>query len=169
MQEFLKTHCRSDLDKEFCDIGNICYLFTQIIGFTAILPQIHQIWMYQSVDALHILWPTTLVTASLTQAFYVFALEKRTFFKISAVYFPVIYTLFLIEFWLFSRKNGQKKLLYAALCIILWASILTLELTVSFPDGASKLEWITVVVYSIKILPQVNLTAISLDCTRFIQ
>ena len=124
-----------------------------MIGFAAILPQIHQIWMYQSVDALHILWPTLLFTSSLTSVFYVFDFEKRAFFKASAVYFPIVYFLFLAEFWIFNKKNPQKRLLFTAVIAIVWACILVVELTV--PDGPMKLQWVNVILYSIKILPQV--------------
>lgn len=151
---FLKTHCRADLPARICDLGNVFALFWQIIGFTAILPQIHMIWTSQSVDAVHVLWPTILVTASLANAFFVFSVEKRAFFKVAAVYYPIIYLVFLIEFWLLTKKDSQKKLLYAAICIIIWASLLTIELTVPFSDGAKKLNWISVVFYSLKIIPQ---------------
>ncbi|XP_066919394.1 uncharacterized protein [Clytia hemisphaerica] len=155
MESFLKTHCRDDIPYGYCNIGNICYLFTQLIGFAAILPQIHQIWMYQSVDALHILWPTLLFTSSLTAVFYVFDFEKRAFFKASAVYFPIVYFLFLAEFWIFNKKNPQKRLLFTAVIAIVWACILVVELTV--PDGPMKLQWVNVILYSIKILPQLML------------
>ena len=153
---FLKTYCRADLSFRYCDLGNIFALFWQIIGFTAVLPQIHQIWAFQTVDAVHVLWPTILVTSSLANAFYVFSVEKRSFFKLAAVYYPIIYMIFLIEFWLLTKKSAQKKLLYAAICIIVWASLLTIELTVSFSDGAKKLNWISIVFYSLKIVPQVS-------------
>lgn len=167
MESFLKTHCREDIPYDYCNIGNICYLFTQLIGFAAILPQIHQIWMYQSVDALHILWPTLLFTSSLTQVFYVFDFERRAFFKASAVYFPVVYFLFLTEFWIFNKKNPQKRLLFTAVIAIVWACLLVVELTV--PDGPLKLRWVTVVLYSIKILPQVCLLILwILDTSSFI-
>ena len=102
------------------------------------------------------LWPTILLTASLANSFYVFSVEKRTFFKLAAVYYPIVYLIFLIEFWLLTKKSAQKKLLYAAVCTIMWASLLTIELTVSYADGAKKLNWISIVFYSVKIVPQVN-------------
>ena len=154
---FWKAYCRNDLSYRYCDLGNTFSLFWQIIGFTAILPQIHLVWGIQSVDAVHVFWPTILVTAALANTFYVFSVEKRVFFKLAAVYYPIIYVVFLIEIWLLTKKNAQKKLLYAAICIIVWASILTIELTVSFTDGAKKLNWISIVLYSMKIIPQVRL------------
>ena len=156
MSSFFKRNCRNDWDNHYCDLGNVCALFAQIIGFTAVLPQIHQIWTFQSVDALQILWPTSLATASLTNAFYIFATEERAIFKILAVYYPVIYMIFLLEFWFFTKNSSQKKLSFAALCIIIWGCLLTIELTVSLPDGPQRLEWITIVLYSVKVLPQVS-------------
>lgn len=156
MTSFLKIHCRNEWSVHICDIGNICSLFADLIGFSSLLPQIYQTWNYKSVEAMHVLWPTALFTASLANTFYIFATEKRAFFKISAVYFPIVYMLFLSEFWFYTKKNPIKKLSYAAVCVIFWACLLTIELTVSFPDGSKKLEWITVVVFSINIIPQVG-------------
>jgi len=154
MTSFLKIHCHNEWSVHICDIGNICSLFADLIGFSSLLPQIYQTWNYKSVEAMPVLWPTALFTASLANTFYIFATEKRAFFKISAVYFPIVYMLFLSEFWFYTKKNPIKKLSYAAVCVIFWACLLTIELTVSFPDGSKKLEWITVVVFSINIIPQ---------------
>ncbi|XP_057313704.1 uncharacterized protein LOC130655019 [Hydractinia symbiolongicarpus] len=157
MGSFFKTNCRNEWSDHYCDLGNICALFSKIIGFTAILPQIYQIWNYQSVDALHVLWPTALVTAAISNAFFIFATEDRSFFKITAIYNPILYMIFVIEFWIFTNKNAQRKMSYAAMCIILWASLLTIELTVNSLNGPKQLEWISVVIYSVKVLPQMIL------------
>ena len=55
------------------------------------------------------LWPTILLTAALANSFYVFSVEKRTFFKLAAVYYPIVYLIFLLEFWLLTKKSAQKK------------------------------------------------------------
>jgi len=154
---FLQTDCRSDLPPHICDLGNVFAVFWQLIGFTAILPQIHLIWQYQSVRAVHVLWPTMLFTASLAYAFNVFAVERRLFFKLAAVYYPIVYFILLVEFWLLTKKSAQKKLLYAAVCTILWACLLTIGLTVNFSDGVQRLNWISIVFYSVKIIPQLLL------------
>lgn len=165
---FWKTYCRDDLSFRYCDLGNIFSVFWQIIGFTAILPQIHLVWATQTVEAVHVLWPTILMTAALSNTFYVFSVDDRAFFKLASVYYPIIYVIFLVEIWLLTKKNAQKKLLYAAVCIILWASLLTIELTVSFSDGAKKLNWVSIVLYSIKIVPQVSCNMI-FECMVFLE
>lgn len=163
MSSFLKTNCRVDTADLICDIGNIAAIFANLIGCAYILPQIYQIWNYKSVEAVHVLWPTALFTASLANTFYVFATETRVFFKISSVYYPIVNLIFLSEFWFYTKKSAQRKLSYGAICVIVWACLLTIELTVSLPKDSRKLEWIVVIVFSINLVPQVSHTLFSMS------
>ena len=154
---FFKTYCRDDLPIEYCDFGNICSLFHALLGFTVILPQIHYTWTMRSVERLHVLWPTFALTCYLVDTFWTFEMDDRSFFKVTAIYYPVIYALFLAEFWVFSKRNAMLKLSFLAGCGIIWASIITIEVAVSRRDSVLKMVWISTVFSSIKILPQVSL------------
>lgn len=78
--------------------------------------------------------------------------------KVNAVYMPVLELTILLQFLLFHKLAWRRKLLFLASCLLLWGTIVELELCLPHP-ATENLEWIAIVLWSVETFPQVVLNA----------
>ena len=149
----LYDNCRKSLPKLACGFANVCGYFSCTIWFVVLAPQIWKNWKRRSVEGLSILWATANFTASLVNCFFAFSIELPVFIRVSAVYMPILEVTILLQFWFYSKHSVQRKVSYGAVCFLIWAAVISLEIFVT--DAKEKVQWLAIVLWSIESFPQV--------------
>ena len=108
----------------------------------------------QSVVGLSFLWAVANFTASLVNLFFLrFPLNYPSMY-VSAVYQPVLEFTILLQF-LTSHKPVTTRLLTLLACLLVWGTIVELEL--NLPKSRGKIQWIAIALWSIETFPQITL------------
>ena len=149
----LYHNCRKSMPKAGCGFANVCGYISCTIWFVVLVPQIWKNWKLRSVEGLSILWATANFTASLVNFFFAFSIELPVYIKISAVYMPVLEFIILLQFCFFWKHSVLKKVFYGAVCFLIWAAVISMELFVT--DARDKVQWLAIVLWSIESFPQV--------------
>lgn len=137
-----------------CVGANIAGLCSTALWFTVLLPQVLKNFHRRSVSGLSFLWGVANFTASLVNLFFVFSIELPLYSRISAVYMPVLELIILGQFMIFSLKPLTTRLLALLVCLLVWGTIIELEL--NLPKSKDKIQWIAIVLWSIETFPQVR-------------
>ena len=165
----LYHNCRKSWPKVDCGFANVCGYISCTIWFVVLVPQIWKNWKRRSVEGLSILWATANFTASLVNCFFAFSIELPVFIKISAVYMPILEFIILLQFSFFWKHSVQMKIFYGAVCLLIWAAVISLEIFVT--GSKEKVQWLAIVLWSIESFPQVcsvklvKLMASFVECT----
>ena len=149
----LYHNCRKSMPKAGCGFANVCGYISCTIWFVVLVPQIWKNWKLRSVEGLSILWATANFTASLVNFFFAFSIELPVYIKISAVYMPVLEFIILLQFCFFWKHSVLKKVFNGAVCFLIWAAVISMELFVT--DARDKVQWLAIVLWSIESFPQV--------------
>ena len=150
----LYNDCRETWPKSVCAFANICGYISTTIWFAVLVPQICKNFKRRSVEGLSILWATANFTGSVVNGFFAFSVVPLpVYIKISAVYMPVLEFSILVQFCLYSKHPVRWRFFYGVVCLLIWISIITLELSVK--NAAGKVQWIAIVLWSIESFPQV--------------
>ena len=149
----LYDNCRKSWPKFACGFANVCGDISCAIWFFVLAPQILKNWKRRSVEGLSILWATANFTASLVNFFFAFSIELPVYIRVSAVYMPILEVIILLQFWFYSKHSVQRKVAYGAVCLLIWAAVISLEISV--PDAKEKVQWLAIVLWSIESFPQV--------------
>ncbi|XP_066018893.1 uncharacterized protein [Pocillopora verrucosa] len=151
----LYGNCRKTWPKAWCAFANICGDISCAIWFVVLVPQIWKNWKRRSVEGLSILWATANFTASLANVFFAFSVALPVYIKILAVYMPILESIILLQFLLYSKHTMRMKLSYGACCFLIWIAVISLDLSVA--DAAEKVQWLAIVLWSIESFPQIIL------------
>ena len=151
----LEHNCDGDFSLNLCYVANICGLISTGVWFIVLLPQVMKNYWRRSVVGLSFLWALANFTASLVNLFFVFTVEVPLYMKISAVYMPILELTILTQFFIFHNQIFRRKLLILIVCLLLWGTIVELELTL--PQSRGDLEWIAIVLWCIESFPQIML------------
>ena len=155
----LYSNCRQELSRGVCGLANVSAFCGTSIWLVTFLPQIWQNWRRHSVQGLSILWATALFTASLVNAFFVFHNIAPVYFRVAAVYMPIVQLCLLLQFWMYSsRYSILLKLYYGGGCCLLWAAFVTVEL--ADKQSHTNVQWLAIVLWSIGTFPQVRIIRI---------
>ena len=152
-----RSHCASTLAVSACDVATLCDFLAATAFVLALVPQLHKNSYIKSVVGLSILWAAALFTANLVDCFYIFEIKRNIYFKIASIICCVTAFGILMQFWMFSKQNINFKLTFSGSCFIVWGAILATELAVPKPEASLTFEWIGLVLFSIDLLPQVNI------------
>lgn len=123
-----------------------------------LVPQVAKNFWQRSVAGLSFLWALANFTASLVNLFFAFTIPLPLYSKVSAVYMPVLELTILLQFLLFHKLLLRRKLLFLVVCLLLWGTIVELELCLPYP-ATDDLEWIAIVLWSVETFPQIVLNA----------
>ena len=150
----LYENCRKTWPKAWCAFGNVCGYISCLIWLFVLFPQIRKNRKRGSVEGLSILWATANFTASLANVFFAFSVALPVYIKILAVYMPILESIILLQFLLYSKHTMRMKLSYGACCFLIWIAVISLDLSVA--DAAEKVQWLAIVLWSIESFPQVG-------------
>ena len=150
----LYENCRKTWPKAWCAFANVCGYISCLIWLFVLFPQIRKNRKRGSVEGLSILWATANFTASLANVFFAFSVALPVYIKILAVYMPILESIILLQFLLYSKHTMQMKLSYGACCFLIWIAVISLDLSVA--DAAEKVQWLAIVLWSIESFPQVG-------------
>ena len=150
----LYENCRKTWPKAWCAFGNVCGDISCAIWLFVLFPQIRKNRKRRSVEGLSILWATANFTASLANVFFAFSVALPVYIKILAVYMPILESIILLQFLLYSKHTMRMKLSYGACCFLIWIAVISLDLSVA--DAAEKVQWLAIVLWSIESFPQVG-------------
>ena len=150
----LYENCRRTWPKAWCAFANVCGYISCAIWLFVLFPQPCKNRKRGSVEGLSILWATANFTASLANVFFAFSVALPVYIKILAVYMPILESIILLQFLLYSKHTMQMKLSYGACCFLIWIAVISLDLSVA--DAAEKVQWLAIVLWSIELFPQVG-------------
>ena len=137
-----------------CYVANIAGLVSTAMWFIVLFPQVLKNWYRKSVKGLSFLWAVANFTASLVNLFFAFSISLPLYMKVMAVYMPCLEFTILCQFMLYSQKPISTRLLALLVCLLLWGSIIELEL--NLPQSRDKIQWIAIALWSIETFPQVS-------------
>ena len=103
---------------------------------------------------LSFLWAVADFTALLVNLFFAFSVQLPLYARVSAVYMPVVQIIILGQFMLYSYKPLTTRLLALLVCLLVWGTIIELEL--NFPESRDKIQWVAIALWSIETFPQVQ-------------
>ena len=150
----LYENCRKTWPKAWCAFANVCGYISCAIWLFVLFPQTCKNRKRGSVEGLSILWATANFTASLANVFFAFSVALPVYIKILAVYMPILESIILLQFLLYSKHTMRMKLSYGACCFLIWIAVISLDLSVA--DAAEKVQWLAIVLWSIESFPQVG-------------
>ena len=151
----LDQNCWADWPQWECYGANIAGLVSAGLWFIVLVPQVLKNWWRRSVVGLSFLWAVANFTASLVNLFFAFWVHVPLYVRVSAVYMPILEFTILCQFMLYSLKPITTRLLALLACLILWGTIIELEL--NFPESRDKIQWVAIALWSIETFPQVRL------------
>ena len=151
----LDQNCWPDWPQWECYAANCAGLVSTALWFIVLLPQVLKNFYRRSVVGLSFLWAVANFTASLVNLFFAFSVELPLYVRVSAVYQPILEFTILLQFLIFSRKLITTRLLALLVCLIVWGTIVELEL--NLPDSRDKIQWIAIALWSIETFPQIIL------------
>ena len=154
----LDQNCDESLRPSVCVAANVLGLASTGLWFIVLVPQVVKNFWRRSVAGLSFLWALANFTASLVNLFFAFTIQLPLYSKVNAVYMPVLELTILLQFLLFHKLAWRRKLLFLASCLLLWGTIVELELCLPHP-ATENLEWIAIVLWSVETFPQVVLNA----------
>ena len=161
----LEQNCWNELPDWECYAANIAGLVSTALWFIVLVPQVLKNWWRRSVVGLSFLWAVANFTASLVGLFFTFSVQMPLYVKISAVYMPILEFTILCQFMVYSLKPFTTRLLCLLACLIVWGTIIELELI--FPDSRDKVQWVAIALWSIETFPQVSELHLTLFRTHF--
>ena len=111
----------------------IAGLMSTALWFIVLFPQVLKNWYHRSVKGLSFLWAVANFTASLVNLFFAFSISLPLLIceKVMAVYMPCLEFTILCQFMLYSQKPLTTRLLALLCCLLLWGTIIELELNPS--------------------------------------
>ncbi|XP_069128684.1 uncharacterized protein [Argopecten irradians] len=150
----LEHNCRPEWPVWTCVAANVCGLTSTTLWFLVLLPQVYKNFRRKSVVGLSILWATANFTASLVNIFFVFLYASLPVYSsINAVYMPILEFTILVQFWFYNSEFSQKaKYCYASGCVVVWGTIITVQLTAR---RFAEMQWIAIALWCVETLPQV--------------
>ena len=137
-----------------CYAANAAGLVSTGLWFVVLVPQILKNWRRRSVSGLSFLWAVANFSASLVNLFFAFWVHVPLYVKVSAVYMPILEFTILCQFMLYSPKPFTTRLLALLVCLLLWGTVIELEL--NFPNARDKIQWVAITLWSIETFPQVT-------------
>lgn len=150
------NNCNLSFPSWVCFIGTTSGYISSVIWLVVLLPQLLLNWKRKSVVGLSLVWAIFNLTASIFNLFFVFRLEFPLFFYFSAVYMPVLETAMILQFILYTPRPFPKiTTLTLTMAAFLWTGAVIAE--IFFPVTTKWLEWVSVVLWSIELLPQLML------------
>ena len=138
-----------------CYAANIAGLMSTALWFIVLFPQVLKNWYHRSVKGLSFLWAVANFTASLVNLFFAFSISLPLYVKVMAVYMPCLEFTILCQFMLYSQKPLTTRLLALLFCLLLWGTIIELEL--NLPQSREQIQWIAITLWSIETFPQVSM------------
>eukprot|EP00794_Sanderia_malayensis_P004686 gene4686-5301_t len=153
----LSQQCEKNISIGLCDFAILCEFLAATAFVVALVPQIHKNFYLKSVKGLSILWVTILFTATLLNCFYIFEIKENIYLKVVSIISCAVIMGILLQFWMYSKQNMQLKMTFCGCCFVLWGAMITLELAVPKPHPDRKLEWVSVILFSVDLIPQVVL------------
>ena len=151
----LDKNCWPDWPQWECYAANCAGLVSTALWFIVLLPQVLKNWYRRSVVGLSFLWAVANFTASLVNLFYAFSIQLPLYTRVSAVYMPILEFTILFQFLIYSHKPVTTRLLALLVCLLMWGTIIELEL--NLPDSRDKVQWIAIALWSIESFPQITL------------
>ena len=153
--DLLDQNCWPNWPQWICYTANSAGLVSTALWFLVLLPQVIKNWRRGSVAGLSFLWAVANFTASLVNLFFAFSVQLPLYARVSAVYMPVLEITILGQFLLYSCKPLTTRLLALLLCLLVWGTIIELEL--NLPESRDKIQWVAIALWSIETFPQVRL------------
>lgn len=150
----LDKNCRPDFPQWECYAANVAGLMSTALWFIVLFPQVLKNWYRKSVKGLSFLWAVANFTASLVNLFFAFSISLPLYVRVMAVYMPCLELTILCQFMLYSQKPLSTRLLALLVCLLLWGTIVELEL--NLPQSREQIQWIAIALWSIETFPQVQ-------------
>ena len=151
----LDQNCWPDWPQWECYVANCAGLVSTALWFIVLLPQVLKNFYRRSVVGLSFLWAVANFTASLVNLFFAFSVELPLYMRVSAVYQPILELTILSQFLIYHRKPVTTRLLALLVCLLVWGTIVELEL--NLPESRDKIQWIAIALWSIETFPQITL------------
>ena len=150
----MDKNCWPNFPQLECYAANVAGLVSTAMWFIVLFPQVLKNWYRKSVKGLSFLWAVANFTASLVNLYFAFSISLPLYMKVMAVYMPCLEFTILCQFMLYSQKPISTRLLAVLVCLLLWGSIIELEL--NLPQSRDKIQWIAITLWSIETFPQVS-------------
>ncbi|KAF9970896.1 hypothetical protein BGZ73_006263 [Actinomortierella ambigua] len=167
----LQQNCDPNLPVWICVVGNVCGYTSNAIWFLVLLPQLVKNHRRASTVGLSFLWASCNFCASLINNFFIQDIDVPLFTRISGWYMPILEALMLLQFLVYSKVSYRRKMVLSAVSLVVYAIIITLELTHAFgPETSSKMVWVSIVLWSVQTYFQVvlNMKRRSVDGQSYI-
>ena len=152
--DLLDQNCWPNWPQWVCYTANSAGLVSTALWFVVLVPQVAKNWWRRSVDGLSFLWAVANFTASLVNLFFAFSVDLPLYVRVSAVYMPILEITILVQFMLYSHKPLTSRLLTLLICLLVWGTIIELEL--NFHQSRDKIQWVAIALWSIETFPQVR-------------
>lgn len=153
--EALDSNCWLQLPLWECYAANIAGLLSTALWFLVLFPQVIKNFYRRSVKGLSFLWAVANFTASLVNLFFAFSISLPLYVRVMAVYMPCLELTILFQFFIYSQRPLTTRLLALLLCLLLWGTIIELEL--NLPQAREHIQWIAITLWSIETFPQLIL------------
>ena len=152
---FSSRSCEADIQTGVCEFAAVCEFLAAAAFVAALVPQLHKNSYLKSVEGLSVLWVSALFTATLLNCFYYFEIKRNIYLRIITIVCCVMVFGLLVQFWMYSKQNMNFKMTFGGCCFVLWGALITIELAVPKPHAAYRLEWVSIILFSIDLMPQV--------------
>ncbi|KAF9091106.1 hypothetical protein BGX29_011131 [Mortierella sp. GBA35] len=154
----LRENCDPNLPEGLCVLANVCGYISNAIWFLVLLPQLIKNYRRQSTVGLSFIWASCNFTASLVNLFFILQIDVPLFTRISGWYMPILEAGMLLQFAAYSKVALNRKVLLAVVSLCVYSTVIALETTDAFGEGtASKMVWISIVLWSVETYFQVVL------------
>jgi uncharacterized protein with PQ loop repeat len=155
-----RQNCDPNLPTALCILANTCGYISNAIWFLVLLPQLIKNYRRQSTTGLSFIWASCNFTASLINLFFILDIQVPLFTRISGWYMPILEVGMLLQFVAYSKVSRRRKLVLVCVSVVVYATIIALELTEAFgkeKTTPSRMVWVSIVLWSFETYFQIVL------------